>query len=77
MPWHPGANLARKHEQFPRPPSGCNQMLMTINSMGNSIKVFNGASYVKLWLRQGHHLAGECHIKEKITSLIPKNIQMF
>lgn len=78
----PGGESISEARAIPPSPSTSYQMpgarnLMTLNSMGKLIQEFDGDAYVKSWFGQGHHLAGDSHIKERITSLIPKNTQTF
>lgn len=40
--------------------------LMTINLMGRSLEDFYANPHVKSWLRQGHHLASDKRVKEKV-----------
>lgn len=47
--------------------------LMTINLMGKSINDFDAVPYVKLWLRQGHHLASDNRVKEAAPILPSQN----
>ena len=42
--------------------------LMTINLMGKCVEDFDAIPYVKSCLRQGHHLASDARVNEKVPS---------
>lgn len=47
--------------------------LMTINLMGKSIEDFDATPYVKLWLREGHHMASDKRVKAAAPNLPSQN----